>query len=340
MKYLTRIQSIIIAFAIISALGNCGKDTQDDFSERTSTYLYDGDPTSSGRNRLSLNSANRIMLNSTVVTSTPALCGTTNSKSFIKSNVPYGTIYIGNDATDYYITVASISGWMLKEVKLFAGEETNIPVNPGNGAPQIGQYPISETFPVANSSSWSIKIPTSDLGTNFWVSSRVTFVYSDGNTQTVWSEGTLFNQVSAASKFECVQQDCIVNEGCAFGQGHWFGNGNQSWPDVNAATDGDITIGGETYTRDEARSVWSSNNGTCIGIPDAKKAFAFVAAISLSDTTVIGNGDLWNDIAAVDSWLASLDRLTDLNICNQPDAPVAIQEAIARIGAWIDAHHC
>ena len=339
MQPVTRILKAFIAFAIISVLANCNKDSELDFSDPTSTS-YTGDGSSSGRNSLTNQSVYRLLLNSTIVTSTPAMCGTTNAKNFLKNSVSYGQVTVGNDATDYYITISGVSGWVLKEIRLYAGEEENIPVNPGNGAPQVGQYPINEVFASPYVPSWTIKIPTVDMGADFWVSSRVTFINGTGATQTIWSEGNLFNPVSTASKFECELQECIIDEGCAYGQGHWFGNGNLSWPDVNGATDGDITIGSENYTRDEARAIWWANNGNCPGIPDAKQAFAFVASIKLSGASVIGNASLWNDIATVENWLTSLDRLTDLNICNHPDAPAAVKDAIARIGDWIDGHGC
>ncbi|HEX7846443.1 MAG TPA: hypothetical protein VF476_11645 [Chitinophagaceae bacterium] len=341
MKSVNRVLPAIIAFVIVSALSHCGKDSQADFSSRSSS-LYTGDGSSLGRNHLSNNAGYRIILNSIAVDVVPLLCGTPNSKNFTKTGIAYGQINVGNDASDFYITVSGVGGWMLKEIKLYAGEEIDIPVNQGNNAPQIGQYPVSENLIAPYPSVWSIKVAKSDLGENFWVSCRATFINAGGSVQTVWPEGDLFNTVSTASKFQCEQQDCIVvvDEGCAYGQGYWFGNGNQSWPDVNGANNGDITIGGENYTRDEARALWSSNNGNCQGIPDAKKAFAFVVSIKLSDSNVIGNSGLWDDIAIVDSWLESLDRFTDLNICDQPQAPTAVKDAIARIGDWISGHSC
>lgn len=339
MKFLNRIISAIIAFAIISALANCSKDTQVDYSGYNSDYSYPGDG-SNGRNSLANDPNYRIILNSTPVSTVPALCGIANTKNFIKSGIAYGQITVGNDSSDYYLSIDGVSGWVLKEIRLYAGSEINIPVSPGNGVPQIGQYPVNETMQVPYPASWSIKVDIDELGSDFWVSSRVTFINGSGTTETVWSQGNLFSPISSSSKFECEEQECVVNEGCAHGQGHWFGTGNQSWPDANGAAAGDITLGAEDYTRDELMSIWTTINGSCQGIPDVKKAFGFVAAIKLSGTSVIGNTDFWNDVAAVDAWLESLDRLSDSNICNHPEAPIAIKEAIARIGDWIIAHHC
>ena len=124
MKPVTRFLPVLIAFVIVSGLSNCSKDSQADFSKSSETNLYNGDATSSGRNTLNSGDAYyRVTLNSTVVSSVPSLCGAANSKNFIKNSITHGSIVVGNDATDYYITVSGNSGWMLKEVKLFAGEE-------------------------------------------------------------------------------------------------------------------------------------------------------------------------------------------------------------------------
>ena len=222
---------------------------------------------------------------------------------------------------------------------MYVGTETGIPVNDGNGMPKHNEFPIQKNFGSPYPTTWSLQIPIADLGNKPWLSVRVSFVNSSG-TQAIWSEGIGFPPSNNGSKFSFDQQVCIVDEGCAYGQGYWFGNGNQSWPDVNGVNDGDVTIGDEHYSRAQARAIWWANNGQCPGIPNAKKAFAFVAAIKLSGSNVKGNAGLWVDLALADSWLASLDRLSPDNICSHPTAPVNIMDAVARLGAWMDEHNC
>ena len=172
------------------------------------------------------------------------------------------------------------------------------------------------------------------------MSTRTSFVDPSNAVQAIWSEGITFPPSNNGSKFQYEIQTCIIDEGCAYGQGYWFGMGNQSWPDVNGATEGHITIGGENYTRDQARAIWWANNGNCPGIPNAKKAFAFVAAIKLSGSSVIGNAGLWEDLTMVDNWLETLERLSETNICDHPSAPANVRDAIAGLGAWMDEHDC
>lgn len=246
---------------------------------------------------------------------------------------------MGNDATDYYITISGVPGACLKDIRLYAGTEAGIPVNPGNGQPKHNDFPVQENYSAPFPTNWTLKIPIVEVGSSFWISVRTSFGTASAS-HSIWSEGLSFPPSNNGSKFQVTQQICIVDEGCGYGQGYWFGNGNHPWPDVNGITAGDVTIGGENYTRAEARAIWWANNGNCPGIPNAKKAFAFVAAIKLSGTSVIGNSALWNDVAIADAWLASLDRLSPDNICSHPDASAAVMQAVGRIGDWLDAHDC
>lgn len=280
-----------------------------------------------------------VSFNRSEVESVPALCGTSTVKSFINNSTSYGTISVGNDATDYYITISCNGSWSLKDISLYAGSDAGIPVNNG-GMAQHNQFPVQKSYNSPCPGSWSLKIPIADLGNAFSISVRTNFMSPSGSTTAVWSEGSMISSPRPPTKFSFTEQVCIIDEGCAWGQGYWFGNGNQSWPDVNGTTDGSVTIGYENYTRDEARAIWWANNGQCPGIPDAKKAFAFVAAIKLSGASVIGNVELWAEVAAADVWLASLERLSPDNICDQPVAPEYVKDAVAGIGAWLDAHEC
>lgn len=339
MKSVTRILPAFIAIASLVFLANCTKDSQNTLNDRSISDVLQEELSSSGNTSTS-GSNMRIMTNSTVVTSVPALCGST-TRNFIGST-NHGNITVGNDATNYYFTINGTDGWIIKRVRMYIGSLANIPVNNG-GLPLFNDYPIDQMFSSPYPATWSFSVPAADLGNDFWVSVRIDYAPAAGGASvSVWSEGDPFKSGNPASRFNVLWQECITdrNEGCAFGQGYWFGNGNQSWPDMNGDVYGNVTIGGENYSRDEARAIWWANNGNCPGIPDAKKAFAFVSAITLSGSNVVATGDFWNDISTVDSWLESLDRLSDVNICNHPSAPANVKEAVARIGAWMDEHKC
>ena len=287
---------------------------------------------------LSVTESGAIAARTVVSTSSvPELCGTTTVKNFYKNTTSYGTITVGNDATDYYITIGGQPGKTLKDIQLYAGSEAGIPVNAGNGKPKQNEFPVQEVFTAPYPSTWSLKIPISEVGDNFWVSVEASFM-TDGNN--LWSEGTPFPPSNNGSKFQVEKQTCIIDEGCGWGQGYWFGNGNQSWPDVNGSSAGHVTIGSEDYTRAEARAIWWANNGNCPGIPNAKKAFAFVAALKLSGASVYGTESLWSDVMLANTWLETLDRLTPDNICNHPAASADVMAAVGRIGDWLDTHPC
>ena len=338
MKSAPRILTALIAVATLVILTNCSKDSQNNSVANSSDASYEEGNSLMERMITSTGSNFRMMPNSKSDVVVPALCGST-TKSFAIGADVYGDIEVGNDATDYYFTVSGANGWMLKKIRLYAGDGTTIPLN-GGGLPQFNDYPVNHTFSSPYPTLWSFSIPIADLGNSIWVSVRIDYVNGTGTEAGVWSEGDPFKAGNPSSKFNYVYQECVVDEGCSFGQGYWYGNGNLSWPDVNGASAGDVTVGNENYTRDEARAIWWANNGNCPGIPDAKKAFAFVSSIMLSGNSVIGNTDLWNDVASVNNWLESLNRLSDVNICNHPSAPASVKDAVARMCAWMDDHKC
>ncbi len=337
MRSVTRILPAFIAIVSLVFLANCSKDSQSSLNKSSETF-YGENGSASGKIESPDGASFRLLPNSTTVTAIPALCGSV-TKNFLNGASSYGSVIVGNDATNYYFSVTGTNGWMLKKVRLYAGDGTTIPVN-GGGLPLFNDYPVNESFSSPYPTTWSFSLPIAGLGSNFWVSVRVDYVNGSGTEAGVWSEGDPFKAGNPASKFYCEQQACVVDEGCAFGQGYWYGNGNHAWPDVNGVIDGDITIGNENYTREEARAIWWANNGNCPGIPDAKKAFAFVSSIKLSAANVTGNIDLWDDVKIANDWLASLDRLTDQNICNQPSASAEVKAAVARLGSWMDEHKC
>jgi hypothetical protein len=122
----------------------------------------------------------------------------------------------------------------------------------------------------------------------------------------------------------------VVNEGCSMSQGYWFAKPDVVWPN------GSVTVGGKSYNRTEGLAIWNSSNKG--GISAAKSGFLQVAAIRLSGSTVLPAATVWADIAIVETYLASLPKLTAANVKTYNDSNVAA--AAGRIGDWINAHHC
>ncbi len=121
----------------------------------------------------------------------------------------------------------------------------------------------------------------------------------------------------------------IVDEGCSLSQGYWFAKPDVVWPS-------NVTVGGKSYTRTEGLAIWNSSNKG--GISAAKSGFLQVAAIKLSGSTVTTAATVWADVAIVETYLASLPKLTAANVKTYNDSNVAA--AAGRIGAWINANHC
>lgn len=122
---------------------------------------------------------------------------------------------------------------------------------------------------------------------------------------------------------------------CSFSQGFWFAKPDNSWPDVNGAAYGNMTIGSFDYTQAEGMAIWNSSNTG--GIPDAKKCFLQVAAIKLS--AVDAGAPVWTDVQICENWLSSLGyKLTPTNLRNSSNAEAAA--AAGRIGDWINENHC
>lgn len=129
----------------------------------------------------------------------------------------------------------------------------------------------------------------------------------------------------------CPQPDAS----CSLSQGYWFANSNHTWPDVNGASYGNVTIGGYDYTEAEGRAIAAVSNAG--GLLDSKKAFMQVAAIKLSGSTVSVSASVWADVAICESWLSGLGKLSPTNL---PTGNTAVKDAAGRIGDWINLNHC
>lgn len=119
---------------------------------------------------------------------------------------------------------------------------------------------------------------------------------------------------------------------CSLSQGYWFAKPQAVW------TTGTVTIGGKTYFQAEGKAIWNASNKG--GLLNAKAAFTQAAAIKLSK--VAPSASVWADVQIIESYLASIPKLTATNIpANSKTGPNAAAGAAAgRIGAWIDANHC
>lgn len=120
----------------------------------------------------------------------------------------------------------------------------------------------------------------------------------------------------------------VVVKSCSMSQGYYFAKPNLVW----AST---VKVGGKVYTQEEGKAIWKASNRG--GIADSKAGFTQVVAIKLSAATVHPSASVWADVAIVEAYLATLNKLTPTYL---PTGNAAAKAAAGRIGDWIDANHC
>ena len=126
---------------------------------------------------------------------------------------------------------------------------------------------------------------------------------------------------------EIIEQE----QGYSYSQGYQFAKPQVIWPG-----DGTITLGGKVYTQAEAKSIWTASNKK--GLADSKAAFTQAAAIKLSAALNLVNplATVWADVAIIDSYLATLNKLSPTYL---PTGNAEAAAAASRISAWITANH-
>jgi len=126
---------------------------------------------------------------------------------------------------------------------------------------------------------------------------------------------------------EIIEQE----QGYSYSQGYWFAKPQVIWPG-----NGTITLGGKVYTQAEAKSIWTASNKK--GLADSKAAFTQAAAIKLSAALNLVNplASVWADVAIIDNYLATLNKLSPTYL---PTGNAEAAAAASRISAWITANH-
>jgi len=117
----------------------------------------------------------------------------------------------------------------------------------------------------------------------------------------------------------------------SYSQGFWFAKPQTVWPG-----DGTVTLGNKVYTQAEGKAIWDASNKK--GLADSKAAFTQAAAIKLSAGLglVKPSASVWADVAIVDAYLATLNKLTPTYL---PTGNAEAKAAAGRISTWIQANH-
>jgi hypothetical protein len=104
------------------------------------------------------------------------------------------TVVDDRDLGTLTITYQVNAGWSLKEVHLYAGTLSGIPIA-GNGNPRPGQFPYKKTNFASGIQTWSISIPLSSLPPDevTIAAHAVVCNTTTGATETGWGQGAQIN---------------------------------------------------------------------------------------------------------------------------------------------------
>lgn len=145
-----------------------------------------------------------------------AYCGTPASVDLVAGqNAVSGSVSVGNDEENLYVTYSTVGDWSITEVQLYVGTAAGLPVNKG-GNPSIGQFPYKVTY-TSDVTAYTFSIPLSTLPSCVTIAAHAVVVRRDlaGNIlqkETGWARGPRIGGNSWAMKFEYCVQECVVEE--------------------------------------------------------------------------------------------------------------------------------
>jgi hypothetical protein len=268
--------------------------------------------------------------------------------------VTMGTITVKTTRDNItYITYTTKDNWIIKELHLYAGPESEIPLGPG-GNPAPGLFPYSVTFTapwIVNSYTFII----ADLPTEYTIAAHASVAKVRGITiieqQTAWGDGCKGTKINPATggswgtKFTYSSATCAPEPDiCSQPYEYFFDSANYdgsniAWYDCNGEEEGQVTVAGFQYTEQEGRDIYNTVNadGTAF-MPDAKEAFIHLAALKLSYTDYTQHSTLSAHVITVEDWLATKGKLSTTNL---PDnANTNVRNSLQYIVDWIAAHPC
>jgi len=266
------------------------------------------------------------------------LCGQTTVVNFLAGqHTNIGNITVGNDADSIYVTYNTTGPWRMRQLHLYVGKCDKMPVNK-SGNPVPGQFPFKKGFGSYSATTYTFSFAKSAFDTCFCVAAHAEVAHANGsNAETGWAQGTRFvskgnwGMYFSACKQQCTPPDPCApkeNEGCSQTPDYVLN------PNSPGFLNGTVTVGGETYSGNEAADIYTQNFYNS----DAYYGFTLLAALKVSSNTVAPDASVQCQIAIVDSWLATLGKLNVENI--NYTAPANVQDAIAAIQAWLASNGC
>jgi hypothetical protein len=263
-------------------------------------------------------------------------CGTPQQVNLLAGQtINVGSVTVGNDATNLYVTYTTTGSWYLTELHLYVGDCRAMPVNK-SGNPVPGQFPNKATFSSPNySQQYTFVLPLSSLPDCYCVAAHAAVIKKGTNGQvtqgeTAWGEGTRFvSKGNWGMYFNACETPCQPEgEGCGYRRPYWF-NGQNTWPG------GQVTVGGHTYTEQEGLALWADYAGG--NVSESAYVFFQLVSIELSGNSVGSGASILGDVQTGESWLSSLPKLTP---GSSYTGNQAAYDAASNIENWLDEHDC
>lgn len=144
-----------------------------------------------------------------VVGETIQYCGDVKTVDFLAGQfIQAGSVIVGNDENNLYVTFSTTNGWEMKETHLYVGDGTDL-TNAG-GSPAPGQFPYKENHS-PRVTTYTYTIPLIDLPPCMIIAAHAAVEkWVDGqlvDAQTAWGNGEKIGK-SWAMKFEYCKQEC------------------------------------------------------------------------------------------------------------------------------------
>lgn len=260
----------------------------------------------------------------TLKCTTPTPCGTpvvATLRTTQRQSV--GTVTVSNDATNLYVNYATTGGMRLEDLRLYVGDLALLPVR--YGQPVVSQFPYS-FHPTGTVTSYTFSIPLAALGSCFSVMAEATVRASWCSSQTAWA-GTIHYGSSCSSAYylsycraTCTQDTCMMPVQLLY-------SGEAAWPNGDAS----VTVGGYTYTKSDAVSMYYTPD--C----DSKHALLLIAALKVYGPRITVPATVATDAAAVEKWLSGLGQLT---MYTRYTAPATVATSISNVDTWETSHTC
>lgn len=284
-----------------------------------------------------------------------SFCGSALTSTLkIQDGTDIGTVTVGNDSIYLYLTYNLTGNWYLGDAHSYAGRESAIPRNT-EGNPVYGQFPgkqtlnfcdLRQTFTFRVLLSLLTKDNNALCSTNeqYFIAMRASVkqfnIATDctaGTAQPAWGAPFLINPGNAnewATAFYYCKQDCTIPAitWCAYSQGYWFKNTNQSWCQ-------NVKFGNLEISEQQGDSLWPPQNNW------VKKALFQSSALQLSMNCVNSGNPIPASIASdynrVESFLSTL-TYADFQNGTFPASTdtTGVKAATGNIGRWICNNHC